>query len=456
MFTTEIQKKIYLKKTPKKPKKINIVSFKKSLKKSKFKSPLQHKKNSNKKKLRRVPKSKLAFDNISLDTNSTVNTIEDEKEKEIFLSSTELNRYLNEINFVLKDISDKGFYPATNLETKNLGKNIIENISSNDKIKLILDIDETLVYSHVIEEIQKNENQELNLEPINLGKDEYMLKIYSEFNEKIYVLKLRIRPGLSNFFKKLSPFCEFYVNTMASKPYVSQVLKILEKNYGLNISNENVIYTAANERKILEEKITNNENFLILDDNICAWDINYITSIIPIQKFNDFNFAQNPKNIDIIYQYYLFSNKIYCFNEAKRNFMNLYGDIPVPHCVENINSNEINEKNGQFFYIPEIIIKSFILKKILNIPIRHCLHFIQNTILKNCIIYYSGYEQDFIHEMIFLLGGTVVTNLNNKNITHFIKNKNIDEKYDEKFVDVKWIFDCFFTYKKCNEEDYKK
>ena len=465
MFSKEIQKKIFLKKTPKKPKTMNIKSFKKTITKSKFKSPFDKRTNFSKKKLRRFPKSKLAFDNISLDTNSTTNTFEEEKEKDNILNNIELNQYLNEINFVIEDINEKGFYTYEKIETKNIDKTILENITINDKTKLILDIDETLVYSQIIQEIpvQKNENFDKNifnnLNPENIGKDEYLLKIFSEFNEKIYILKLRIRPYISNFFKKLSPFCEFYINTMASKPYVVQVINILEKNYGLNISKENVIYTAPNEKKILDEKITKNENFLILDDNICAWNMNYITSIIPVQKFNDFNYVQNPQNMDIIYQYYLFTNKIYCFNETKRNFINLKGNIPIPHCVEHINSNssDINAINGQFLHIPEIIIKSFILKKILNLPVRHCLHFIQNTLLKNCTIYYTGYEQDFIHEMIFLLGGSVVTNLNeNKKVTHFIKNKNMDENYDDKFIDIKWIFDCFFNYKKCNEAEYKK
>ena len=153
------------------------------------------------------------------------------------------------------------------------------------------------------------------------------------------------------------------------------------------------MFTSPNSKKILDEKIIKDENFLILDDNICAWEIGFTPSIIPIQKFNDLS---RFNNIDIFYQYYLFTNKIYCFNESKGGFID---SNKIPHCVEVTN----NEKNirSQLYDITEIIIKSFLLKKILNIPIRHCLHFIQNTILKNCKIYYQGNEQDFIYEIIF-------------------------------------------------------
>ena len=141
-----------------------------------------------------------------------------------------------------------------------------------------------------------------------------------------------------------------------------------------------------------------------MDDNICAWEIGFIPSIIPVKKFNDLTLI----NPDIFYQYYLFSNKIYCFNETKGCF--LEAKTKIPHCVE-ISKEEKNSKS-QLNNITEIIVKSFLLKKILNIPKRHCLHFIQNAILKNCKIYYQGLEPNFVSEMINFLGGIVINDLN--------------------------------------------
>ena len=433
------------------------------------------------KKIRKFKKPNYLKDDISLETNSTTNTLEEEN----IISNAEMNQYLNEIENVVNDIKEKGFYSLENTaknffekidqneskkehvkyKYKNL-EDLFDNIKPQEKIKLILDIDETLVYSQIIQEININKkvNNFSELNEINqikkIAQDEYYINIMSDIDEttkKIFVLKVNIRKGLALFFKKLTPFCEFYINTMASKPYVLEILKILEKDYDFFIEKEKVMYTNPQERKNLETKIKNEENYLILDDNICAWEMQYIPAIIPVKKFNEIS-RKERNNIDIFYQYYLFSNKIYCFNEAKSYFINSINKLPF--CME-VTTNEKNKLN-QFNYITEIIIKSFILKKIMNFPIRHCLHFIQNTILKNCKIFYQGYEQNFISEMILLLGGTVINDINYiKDATHIIYNKNLIKNGENKLsiksdvynIDIKWIFDCFFKFKKCDEKE---
>ena len=477
MNTTEIQKNIPVYQTPKRQKKSPLNPLKKSKKKSN--PPSSKKKLFYQRKLQRFQKSKIFNDDISLETNSTTNTYEEDN----LITNEKMTQYFDEIEFVMKDICEKGFYPLENIDKffiekksnsepkkgnvkySNINyKNILENVNPNEKIKLILDIDETLVYSQVIKEIQINKSSDPNffrnyeLPKIqNIDQDEYYISVFSDIQEKIFTLKVKVRKGLALFFKKLSVICEFYINTMASKPYVSEILKILENNYDFSIKKENIMYTSPQAKKQLDETITKDENFLILDDNICAWEVGFIPSIIPVKKFNDVNFLQSD-NIDIFYQYYLFSNKIYCFNEAKGSFINSSGKIP--HCVE-VTETEKN-KNSQLTDISEIIIKSFILKKLMNIQVRHCLHFIQNTILKNCKIYYQGLEPDFITEMIVLLGGNIIYDLNDiQNATHIIYNKNFFKIDENKIgqiskghcIDVKWIFDCFFKFKKCDEND---
>ena len=433
------------------------------------------------KKIRKFKKPNFLKDDVSLETNSTTNTLEEEN----LISNAEMNQYLSQIENVVKDIKEKGFNSLENsgknffekidqseskkehvkYKYKNL-EYLFDNINPKEKIKLILDIDETLVYSKIIEEININKKinnfSELNGIPQikKIAQDEYYINIISDIDEntkKIFVLKVNIRKGLASFFKKLTNFCEFYINTMASKPYVLEILKILEKDYDFFIEKEKIMYTNPQGKKILEENLKREENFLILDDNICAWEMQYIPSIIPVKKFNEI-FKKEINSIDVFYQYYLFSNKIYCFNETKSCFMNSINKIPF--CME-VTNNEKN-KLSQFNYIAEIIIKSFILKKIMNFPIRHCLHFIQNTILKNCKIFYQGYEQNFIYEMILLLGGTVINDINYiKEATHIIHNKNLLKNDESKIsiksdiynIDIKWIFDCFFKFKKCDEKE---
>ncbi len=234
---------------------------------------------------------------------------------------------------------------------------------------------------------------------------------------------------------------------MAHPLYVKEVLKILNKNYFLDpLLIKDIFYTPSTNRKRVPEEIEKDGNFLILDDNLCAWELCYIPSIIPTQKFR--NDEKGVKNV--FYQYYLFSNKIYCYDEVKRPFLDKRSNN-IPYCVET-QKNEMS----QLLYIIEIIKKSLLLSKIIEIPIRHCFHFFQNMILKSCRIYYDGYDNNFILDIINLIGGIITKNI--KDATHILVNRNIinNEKdlfsYEDKHVlDIKWIFDCFFYFKKFDE-----
>ena len=275
MLTKEIQKNILPYQTPKRQKKSPLFSLKKSNKKNCLQSKeKKQKKVFFQKKLKRFHKSKINLDDISLETNSTTNTLEEEN----LFTNEEQFKYFKEIEFVMKDICEKGFYSVENLEKILLEKkienneikkgnvkyfnqnykNFFENISPNEKIKLILDIDETLVYSKVLQEIQdenlKNIGSYQNPEIQNLGQDEYLIQIFEKNQEKYFIVRVKIRKGLTLFFKKLFPFCEFYINTMASKSYVIEILKILEKYYDVFIKEENVMLTPPNKKKKFRRK----------------------------------------------------------------------------------------------------------------------------------------------------------------------------------------------------------
>ena len=470
MSTTEIQKNFFQVESQKKKKekKVTLLKQKKERDKTKpkkatLKQKKRIKKNFIKCKLTKI--SNTLSDDISLETNTTLITLEEEPNQ----NNLEMLKYLKDIEFVIKDIyskeiyfknlnnfikkeNEKGQIPEKNEKVKFLTenlKNCINSLKYSEKINLILDIDETLVFSTMVKELQKNEdiNKEIESLQKNGESDIYYIKLKS--NNKILIFKVNVRKNMADFFRKLSPYCNFYINTMASPAYVKEVIDILCNNYGLKLSNiyqNNVIFTSPNSKKYLPDQISKNENFLILDDNICAWDIKYIPSIIPVRKFNVND--SNPKNI--FYQYYLFSNKIYCFDEIKRPFLNPLNKMP--YCVENS-----TKEKSQLYYMSEMIIKSFLLSNVLEIPIRHSLHFFQNVILKGNYIYYDSYDKDFINEMIFLLGGTVAKDM--KTATHIVTNKNFlndlnsNINQDKYILDVKWIFDCFFNFNKCDVYD---
>ena len=471
MNSTEIQKIFLKEKKSKKEKNITLLKLKKERSNHKSKTrTLNQKKNIKKKLILKNNKKKREThsDEISLETNSTIISLDEETN----IQNEDMMQYLNEIELVLKDIYLKGFNLKIfdNLKTENDSqilekkenikfstenlKKHINSISYSQKINLVLDIDETLVFSKLEKEFKKGEeiNDVFEDSPKN---DIYYIKIDSI--NKTCIFSVQVRKNMAYFFKELSPYCNFYINTMGSYLYVCQIINILHKNYGLRLSSvneNNIIYTSPTEKKSLPNEITKTDNFLILDDNICAWDISYIPSIIPIQKFRGM-FDKNNEFKNIFYQYYLFTNKIYCYDEIKRPFLDKYSKIP--YCVE-----ITKDDNSQLYSICDIIKKSYLLSKLIDIPIRHSLHFIQNTILKECLIYYDGYDKDYIFEIINLLGGTITKNMNdathailNRNISNEIKNETeCNNKYS---LDVKWIFDCFFNYKKCNEysSEYK-
>ena len=472
MNTTEIQKIILKESKTKfqKEKKSSLLKLKKTREKSKNKiNPLKSKKRIKKKIIfKKNYKNKNSLrDDISLETNSTIITLDEEPNT----NNGELLQYLNEIELVMKDIYSKGIFfknlknfinsenGVSQIQEKNVNvkfltenlKKCINSISYSEKMNLILDIDETLVFSKMVKELKKGEDVNKIIENLQKESKDDIYYIKLESNIKTFIYEVEVRKNMAYFFKKLSPFCNFYINTMAGPAYVNEVIRILFKDYGLRFSNINenhIIYTSTLNKKMLPKEIVKNENFLILDDNICAWEVRYIPSIIPIRKFRNISKGNEREINNIFYQYYLFSNKIYCFDEIKRPFLN---DNKIPHCVETTENGK-----SQLYYICDMIIKSFVLSKILDIPIRHALHFFQNIILKDCLIYYNGYDNDFIFEMINLLGGTVVKDT--KDATHIILNKNLLNKNKgeiddtNKYVlDTKWIFDCFFNLTRCHE-----
>ena len=472
MNTTEIQKNILKESNPKykSEKKTNFLKNKKTREKSKHKiNPLKQKMRIKKKLIfkKNIKKENSHIDEVSLDTNSTIITLDEESNN----FNGELLQHLDEIELVLKDIYEKGIFfknlqnfikfenggkhpeeKSQNVKflTENLKKSL-NSLSFSEKINLILDIDETLVFSKMVKELQKDEDINKAIDDLQKDPKEDIYYIPLQSNAKVLIYRVQVRKNMAHFFKKLSTYCYFYVNTMACPSYVNKVINILCENYGLrftNINENNILYTSPQQKKCLPKEITKNENFLILDDNICAWDISYIPSIIPIRKFRDAFDEKQMKNV--FYQYYLFSNKIYLFDEIKRPFLD---SDKIPLCIETL-----KDENSQLFYISDMIIKSFAVSRILEIPIRHALHFFQNTILKDRLIYYNGYDNSFVFEMINLLGGTIVKDV--KNATHIILNKNISnqkindsDNCNKYILDIKWIFDCFFNLRKCDEQN---
>ena len=372
-------------------------------------------------------------------------------------SSTETNEvshyYSEELQKIITNIKNKykfGNLNDVNGDENELGNKINNILSTNksDKLNIILDVDQTLIHSKEV-----NEN-EIPLYSKNNLNNCHFIEFY--FNNKKHFFFIQVRKGIKNFLTKLSPYCNFFINSMANPLYIKEVLNLLNKKYSLYLNYNgfnNVFITHQNSKKTLPPEITKNGNFLILDDNVCAWDKSYFSNIISVRKFyGSYNGINSTEfNYDAVYQYFFFTNKIYCFDELKRQFYN--NENKLPFCSE-ASWSEIN----QFDYITDLIIKSYLLNKIINLKISFCYFSILQNILKECKIYYDGDDKSFFQELIMLLGGSYVVDI--KEATHIlikdINNKFISEyKNNYNFIDIVWLFDCYFCYSKCDEEKYK-
>jgi len=170
MNTTEIQKVILKESTPKKEERTSFLKVKKLRDNSKPKSCASGPKKRFKKKLFFIKNKKEVSqaDDISLETDSTIITLDEESN----IQNDGMNQYLDEIELALKDIHSKGIHiknlnnfikeenqisgqkKEIEISTESL-KNEMSSICYDDKINLVLDIDETLVFSKIDKELKK-------------------------------------------------------------------------------------------------------------------------------------------------------------------------------------------------------------------------------------------------------------------------------------------------------------
>ena len=200
------------------------------------------------------------------------------------ISSTGINEiihyYREDLQNIIINIKNKYKFEdinGLNDDEYELG-NKINNILSkdkSDKLNIILDVDQTLIYSKEINE------KEMLLYSNNKSTDCHFIEF--NFNNKKHFYFIQVRKGIKHFITKLSQYCNFFINSMANPLYIKEVLNLLNKNYNLNLNNNgsgNVFITHQNSKKTLPPEITKNGNFLILDDNVCAWDESYFSNII--------------------------------------------------------------------------------------------------------------------------------------------------------------------------------
>lgn len=308
------------------------------------------------------------------------------------------------------------------------------------KIDLILDLDQTLIFS---KENTKNEKDDPENSVYNISID------LSSNKKKNY--QVQFRKGFKEFMEQILQISNIYINTHASKKYANQIITLIKNKYNYDICIDNV--TSSNTTnlnlKTINENIKN-DNFLIVDDSIISWEDIYFDNIIPSMKFQGF-FYKNQNNVIIekIYHYYFYTRKLYEYDEFKRDCID---KKKIPYAAE----TDVSGKS-QLHYIGDLINKSYLLSLIKKIPINFAMKYIKQNVLKNCYIFLC-FTDDFcfFKEMVFTLGGAVTFDC--QIATHFIywKEKNIsfpkERKQSFSEVNLKWLFHCYFYFSKMDEK----
>ena len=425
----------------------NIMNVSTAKKKKKFAKSLSYPKKHRRKALNHTDKEINAKENENpIEIYQTDSSDEDEEEfrlikllNKISFNDKIINNDMNELSYLKQKSkrSSKEEHPKDNNRTLTIQSILFSSSLYNikpykfigrKKIDLVLDLDQTLLYTTPIKDISDNRT----------CNDVYKLSLKVSDEHTIYY-QVTFRPKLKEFIAKVSKFCNLYINTQAQKQYAYEVINIMRKDYELSIEDRNIITsTSMNYKpKTISSNITN-ENFLIVDDTITSWNELYYDNIIPSMTF------YSGTNRNCISHYYFNNGSIFEFDESKR-----CSKDSIAYSAESTIS-----KNKQLMYIYEAIHKSYLLSLIRKIPIKFAFRFIRENVLKDCILYlYIEDDIEFYKEMIFSMGGAVT--IESSKASHVVYGKetqmiNDSNKYN---VNIKWLYHCYFFVSRMDEKD---
>jgi TFIIF-interacting CTD phosphatase-like protein len=187
---------------------------------------------------------------------------------------------------------------------------------TTNKLNLVLDLDETLIYSY-------NNIIEMNKKSFELNKHNYLFYEIinnSKDSETILIRRyyLFLRPYLITFLKKISNYYNLILYTNSTEKYATIIINYI--NYLIKLDSN--IFTSIYYRfpnmtliKTLERLKNLNPNIdstntIIIDDNKEMWDIKYHNILYQIPHFTIYNYDYNNDNMlnllyfDLILYYY--------------------------------------------------------------------------------------------------------------------------------------------------------
>ena len=325
------------------------------------------------------------------------------------------------------------------------------NNDNNNKLNLVLDLDNTLIYSIQFPKISQKKYiydntfkilfKDMNIETIRLPNE-------------IYVFKFR--EGLKSFFKETNKFCNYYIYTASMIYYAEQIIEKLKKQFKIKIKGIMANRDLKNRDlyKNLEKINLNSNNSIILDDNCYAWEKN-LSNLLLSKRFFDYqmmNFLYKNYSKEIGKYNFIIQNK----NNHKNLNISFGGNqfmnnkkIFFPFSVE---SNNFSQRN-QLIYLSNLIKKIHYLYFNYQINVPMAIKIIRMNIFYNKNFYVS---KDFLNyneliEMIRYCGGNLVNSIYHNNI--IIIDKDLKDRKDRNIISEEYIYDCYYMLNKFNEND---
>ena len=342
--------------------------------------------------------------------------------------------------------------------------NQIRNIAFK-KYNLILDIDLTMIKAVELKDTT-TQRKDGDIE----------IKGFVNNNQTQFQYFYRYRPYLFNFIKEIKDYFNFYISTLSHINYASKIINDFKYKTGIIIPSCRIIsrndqtmntrkFKYINEIIPLSKKDELN-NTIIIDDTIGHWikslkiDNNNkdtsqcIKCLIPSKRYiMDFPHPNEDGKYDI-----LIHNNIY--EKGYETTSNYSIEIDYSYCIEK--DSAINTKNCQLYYIELFLKKCIKFSLFSGRPLIDVMNYYRRKIFENCKFNLKFLGNEWIYAITSIvkdLGGTIVISIDET--THFIienkinSNKIYNKNNSQMYVNVNYIFQCYFNLYKFNELDKK-
>ena len=317
----------------------------------------------------------------------------------IKISQNELEKYLSlSYTYIPKEITLENLKESIDNKfkyfcIKEMPLEVLMRKKKKKKINIILDIDQTLIFS----------KDEMHIDPKmknELIKDSNPIIVPNETQkDNPYRLLFDYRPKLKEFLEGLSKFCNFYVCTLAKENYAKMIIYRIKNEFGIEIPDENIVATINVKGFELFNGIEVN-NTIIFDDTANVW-IKELRHLIISKKF--VSFLDKDCKFDFIVDDY----KLINYN-ATNDF---------------IFTNETkNNDKFQLDYVLNFIEMAYKFSIIFQEDIVNSIGYMRKTIFDKVKLNIQYYNQNqnysLINGIVKFLGGTMETDINKT--THFL------------------------------------